>query len=178
MLIGNQVILRSFELVDTHLILKHFNDLEVRRFLDNPEPISKEECNEWIRETWENRQKGIAHFFAIDLKKTNELIGACALFGITPIDQSAELFIVIYNKKYWNQHFGTEALQLLLGYGFNYLNLHRIYLYTHDVNARAQRVYEKLGFRRTGKRREASYFEGEYHDLLLYDLLAEEFKQK
>jgi RimJ/RimL family protein N-acetyltransferase len=177
MLIGDQVVLRSFELTDTQQILKHYNDLEVRRFLDNPEPISKEECNDWIRKTWENRQKGSAYFFAIDLKKTKELIGVCALFAISPINHSAEIYIVIYNKAFWNKHLGTEALQLLLGYGFNYLNLHRIFLYTHDINTRAQRVYEKLGFKKTGKRREGSFFEGEFHDLLLYDLLVEEFGQ-
>ena len=175
MLEGKSVCLRGFELTDAPKILEHFNDIEIRRFMDMPAPHSQEQEEQWIRNTWGARKTGRAHYYAIELKKSKQLIGGCGLFGIEKINRRGELMIILYNKEYWGQGFGTEALQLLLQFGFKHINLKTIYLYTHDTNKRAQRVYEKLGFKPGGRRRQASYFEGTYHDLLYYDLLASEF---
>jgi RimJ/RimL family protein N-acetyltransferase len=173
---GTNICLRGFELEDAPIIAQYYNDLDVRRFLDHPIPLSLQDAEEWIQNTWETAKKGKAYFFAIALKESNRLIGTCGLFGISQINRKAELMIVIYNKKYWGKGFGTEAIHLLLNYGFRQLNLHRIFLFTHTSNTRAQRIYEKIGFKPSGRRRQASFFEGTYHDLLLYDLLASEFQ--
>ena len=84
--------------------------------------------------------------------------------------------IAIYNKRDWGKGYGTEALHLLLKFGFQQLNLHRILLFTHDINTRAQHIYEQIGFKPSGRRRHASFFEGTYHDILLYDMLVSEFQ--
>lgn len=174
---GTNIQLRGFELEDAATIIKYYNNLDVRRFLDHPFPLSLQDAEAWIRNTWETSKKGKAYFFAIALKETNQLIGTCGLFALSRINRKAELMIVIYNKEYWGKGFGTEAIQLLLNYGFKQLNLNRILLFSHDDNTRAQHIYEKIGFKPGGKRRQASYFEGAYHDLLLYDLLASEFQE-
>lgn len=176
MFIGQQVILRSFELTDVPVILQHFNKWEVRRFLDNPTPHSPEEEEQWIRNTWEARKTGRAYFFAIEHKKSKKLIGGCGLFALQSRHRSAELMIVIYSKKHWGDGLGTEALHLLLNFGFTHINLRRIYLLTHEFNKRAQKTYEKLGFRQMGRRRQFSYVEGQYYDLLYYDLLSTEYQ--
>lgn len=173
---GKSVRLRGFELTDAPKILEHFNSIEIRRFMDMPAPHSQEQEERWIRNTWDARKTGRGHYYAIEYKKSKQLIGGCGLFSIEKINQHGELMIVLYIKQYWGQGLGTEALQLLLQFGFNHINLKTIYLYTHDTNKRAQRVYEKLGFKPGGRRRQASYLEGAYHDLLYYDLLASEFK--
>lgn len=175
MLEGIKVRLRGIILNDVQTMLK-YNDLEVRRFLDHPQPQSKEDMEQWVKRIWGMSKTGRGYFFGIELKKPQQLIGTCGLFDLNRITQKAELMIVIYNKKYWGRGHGTEALQLLLKYGFNNLNLNRILLFTHRENVRAQSIYEKIGFKPGGYRRQASYFEGAYHDLLLYDLLASEFQ--
>ncbi|MFX0077598.1 MAG: GNAT family N-acetyltransferase [Candidatus Hermodarchaeota archaeon] len=176
MLKGKSVRLRGFELADAPKILEHFNDIEIRRFMDMPAPHSQEQEEQWIRNTWDARKTGRSHFYAIEHKQSKQLIGGCGLFSIEKINGRGELMIVLYNKEYWGQGFGTEALQLLLQFGFKHINLKAVFLYTHEPNKRAQRVYEKLGFKPGGRRRQASYFEGTYHDLLYYDLLASEFQ--
>ncbi len=175
MLEGKSVRLRGFELNDAPKILEHFNDIEIRRFMDMPAPHSQEQEEQWIRNTWDARKTGRGHYYAIEHKKSTQLVGGCALFNIEKINRRGELMIVLYNKEYWGQGFGTEALQLLLQFGFKHINLNKVDLFTHDTNKRAQRVYEKLGFKPGGRRRQASYFEGTYHDLLYYDLMASEF---
>lgn len=175
MIHGKRITLRGLELEDTKIILKHFNDFELRQFLGVPVPISKDEEETWIQNTWESRRKGTEHVFGIELSKTKLLIGTCSLFNVHCINRSAELGIAIWNKSYWSKGYGSDALILLLAYGFDYLNLHSIYLLVNENNPRAVRAYEKIGFQHSARHRDAIFQNGQYKDTLLMDLLKDEF---
>lgn len=176
MIKGKRVTLRGLEIEDAKEILRHFNDLEVRRFLAHPYPVAKEEEEQWIRNTWESRRKGTEFIFGIELNEGQKLIGTIGLHSASTIHRSTELGIAIWNKKYWGQGLGTEALHLILDYGFNILNLNSIHLTVIEDNERAQRAYEKVGFQQVGRRRQAIYQKGKYKDLLLMDILATEYR--
>ena len=177
MLEGKRVTLRGLEVEDAKIIIEHFNDLEVRRFLGHPAAFSREEEEKWIRSGWERRQKGEAYVFGIEFNEKKELIGTIALEGIESINRSAELGIAIWQKQYWGKGLGTEAINLLLDYGFNLLNLHRIHLTVLQDNERAQRAYSKVGFQLMGRHRERIFKDGVFHDLLIMDILANEFQR-
>ena len=83
---------------------------------------------------------------------------------------------MIGDKKYWNQGLGTETIKLLLDFGFNIHNLNNIMLTVFDYNKRAQKVYEKTGFKLIGKRRKAKFYNGKYYDELFMDALVSEFR--
>ena len=173
---GQNIRLRSLELKDAKAVNKVYNFLEARRFLDDISPLSQEDTEQWIRRTWETRKKHQNFFFAIELIKNKRLLGICGLFGVRKINRKAEVMMTIFEEAQRGKGYGNEALKLLLNYGFNQLNLHRIILFTHEINKRAQQIYEKIGFKPGGRRRQASFFEGAYHDILLYDMLESEFK--
>ena len=177
MITGNHLILRGLELSDTDEILKHFNNVEFRRFLGPPLPVSKDEEEQWIRNTWENRKKGFEYHFGIELKENHLLIGGCSLFAVHQINRSAELGIAIWNKQYWSKGYGQEAIRLLLGYGFNFLNLHSIYLLVNEDNPRAIHAYEKVGFTHSARHRESIFQDGIFKDTLLMDILENEFRK-
>ena len=71
---------------------------------------------------------------------------------------------------------GTEAVKLILEYGFNNIGLERISANTLEQNKATQRVLEKLGFTLEGTERKAVYFAGKKWDRLNYAILKEEFK--
>lgn len=177
MITGENIILRGLELTDVDEILKHFNDIELRRFLGFLTPISKEEEEQWVRNTWENRQKGTEYVFGVELKDDQLLIGTCSLFSIHRINRSAELGIAIWNKKYWGKGYGTEAVRLLLGYGFNFINLHSVFLIVNEDNLRAIKAYEKVGFKFTARHRDSLFQDGKFKDTLLMDILEDEFRE-
>jgi RimJ/RimL family protein N-acetyltransferase len=88
----------------------------------------------------------------------------------------AELGIHIGEKKYWNQGYGTKAIQLLLRHGFESLNLHRLWLRVFETNQGAIRSYEKAGFTLEGKFREAQYLEGKYVNVMIMSVLSSEWQ--
>ena len=75
-----------------------------------------------------------------------------------------------------NKGYGAEVLNLLLDYGFNYLNMNNIMLNVKSFNERAIACYKKVGFKEYGRRREAYFLNGKYYDHVFMDILAREFE--
>jgi RimJ/RimL family protein N-acetyltransferase len=118
------------------------------------------------------------HNYSIIDGETDALIGNCGFIDIDHLNQTAEAGIFIGNKNYWNKGYGTEALSLLLDYGFKALNLHNVLIRVYDFNTRAQKCYEKAGFKRIGARREALYRNLEKHDVIFMDIVPSDFYGK
>ena len=75
--------------------------------------------------------------FAIVLKETDELIGNCGFVDINHLHQRGEVGLFIGAEENRSKGYGTEALSLLVEYGFNYLNLKNIMLKVFSFNKRA-----------------------------------------
>ena len=117
-----------------------------------------------------------ATFVIVTLDK-NEMIGTVGLERINNIHRTATLGIFIGNKEYWNNSYGTEAIRLILDYGFNYMNLHSVKLELMSFNERALKCYKKCGFKEAGRIRESRYINGKYYDTIFMDILKSEFKE-
>lgn len=128
---------------------------------------------EWLENSTKNVQN--RSFSIIELNH-NKLIGTISLENFHWIDRSAVLGIFIGDKDFRNNGYGTEAIKLLLEYGFKYLNLHSIRLDLLSINERAHKCYLKCGFKDTGCSREAIYVNGKYYDKLHMDILENEFE--
>ncbi|MFX1283334.1 MAG: GNAT family N-acetyltransferase [Promethearchaeota archaeon] len=172
---GTQILLRGLELSDVDELMKYWNNPELHQFLSRPLIASRDEEIDWIRHSWERRQKGEAYIFGIFLIEKNKYIGNIELQIINNIAQRGSLGIAIFNPQYWGKGLGTEALELILDFGFSVLNLHTIELETFPFNQRALACYKKIGFVETGRKREAHFISGQYHDIILMDISATEF---
>ncbi len=82
MFIGKKVILRSLELSDLDYIVKHDNNLDLRHNLGTAVPRSRQESENWIRESWEKRKIEERFVFAFTNKETSEFIGVVNLYII------------------------------------------------------------------------------------------------
>lgn len=174
MLVGKKCYLSPCLPEDAERWAEWFNDPEVTIPLGDEAytPASLEGEQEAIREIQEDN----SHVFSIVDLKTDEAIGRCMFFNVDAINRTAMLGIVIGEKRRWGQGYGQEAVRLLLDYGFNLLNLNSVMLGTYSFNERAIRCYEQVGFQRIGRRREARIIAGEKHDLILMDILADQFE--
>jgi len=131
---------------------------------------------ERARESIADIVKHGTHVFTVVDIATDEPIGRCLLFNIDTVNRSATLGIVIGEKTHWGQGYGTEATRLLLDYAFNLLNLNSVMLGVFAFNARAIASYRRVGFREIGRRRQARIIGGVRHDVVLMDILADEFE--
>jgi RimJ/RimL family protein N-acetyltransferase len=119
-----------------------------------------------------------SHNYSIIDAEKDELLGNCGFLEIDGINQTAEIGIFIGNKNYWGKGYGTEALTLLIDYGFKALNLHNIMLRVFGFNGRAKKCYEKIGFREIGVRRQSLHRNLKKHDVIYMDILPDEFYAK
>jgi RimJ/RimL family protein N-acetyltransferase len=68
--------------------------------------------------------------------------------------------------------YGTEATVLALDHAFATLQLHRVYLDVYSFNPRAERSYEKSGFRAEGRQRHTLFWDGQWIDSILMSVLS------
>lgn len=111
--------------------------------------------------------------FAITLEDT--VIGGCSLKFISRINSNAE-FDIFLSKSASGKGYGKNALKKLLDYGFNELNLHRIYAFYLDSNEKAYSLYEDLGFKKEGLLRENVFKNGKYYNSIVIGLLRNEYE--
>lgn len=168
--VGDRVYLSPISMEDAEAYTAWLNDLETSRFLTT---ASMSISLQSEREILPRLASG--HTYAIVEKGSNELIGNCGLMDIVDSCRSAEVGIFIGSQAKRGHGYGSEALRLLCDYAFNVLNLHSLMLRVYDYNERAIACYRKSGFMEIGRRREARYYAGAYHDVILMDLVAPEF---
>ena len=176
MIYGERVRLRAIEREDIDRFVRWFNDPEVRRYLLMYEPMSHAKEERWF-ESYLSRKDDI--ILAIEVREGDcwVHIGNVGLHRIDWKNRVATLGIVIGEKEYWGKGYGTEAVRTMLRYAFHELGLNRVELETYSFNPRAQRCYERAGFRREGVRRQALYRDGEFHDVITMGILRSEFEE-
>ncbi len=111
-----------------------------------------------------SRQNRHRRVFGI-LTRDGELIGRMGYFNIDWHRGEAELGIVIGEKEYWGKGYGTDAVRTLLHHIFTDTPLERIYLFTYVENLRAQRCFEKCGFRHIGRTHKFSLDRGSHEEV-------------
>ncbi|AKI96661.1 GNAT family N-acetyltransferase [Kosmotoga pacifica] len=166
---GGKVVLRPLEVEDAQTIVSLINDAEFRQYLTLAFPINK-----FMEEDWIKKHSSSSNEVNLAITADGELIGTTG-YDIDWVNRWAEFGIGIFNKKFWGKGYGTEATKLMLKYAFHRLNLNRVYLRVLEYNERAIRVYEKCGFVLEGRQRQAAFWDGKYHDILMMSILAEEY---
>ncbi|MFN8384581.1 MAG: GNAT family protein [Anaerolineales bacterium] len=175
---GDRIRLRAVEREDVSKFHEWVNDPEVTRGLAMYLPMSLADEEYWFdsHAKRDPREKP----FAIDVRKGKswKLIGNCGVFGISDVNSSAELGIMLGDKTEWNKGYGSEVMSLLVRHCFETLNLNRAYLKVYTENVRAVRSYEKAGFVLEGRLREAVYKFGKYDDVLVMSVLRSEWTSR
>lgn len=170
----DKLLLRSFEDKDAPAIRKLAGSIEIARNTFVPHPYEEGMVGQFIEESNKNTSIGKWANFAIVLKKENILIGSIGYKDIDRKHHRAEFGYWI-GKPYWGKGYATEAVELLVDYGFNELGLHRIYATPFGSNIASQRVLEKAGLRKEGILKDHIYHIGEYHDLVFFGLTADDY---
>ena len=177
MLTGKKVLLRPVKKSDIQYFLKWFNDPEVTQYLPLYLPMTELAEEKWIEELGTARARSTAMFVIEAIESdTSKPIGSLGLDNISPKDHNATFGIAIGEKDYWSKGYGTEAARLLINYGFEQLNLHRINSSAIAFNERSLRLHKRVGFKEEGRQREGIFKNGKFHDHVIFGMLREEWK--
>ena len=103
-------------------------------------------------------------------------VGIVGLHAIVATERQAKLRVGLFDRRFWGDGYGTEALRLLLRYAFEEVGLHRVGLVVLEDNARAIRAYEKCGFVREGFARETVMQDGRWRGDVLMSILEHEYR--
>lgn len=170
-LVGERIYLSPRSTEDAEKFTEWLNDFETTDYIGRShESPSIEGERKYLEERINEKD-----VFAIIDNSNDKLIGTVGLHQVDHFKRTATLGIFIGEKGYRGKGYGTEAIRLILDYGFNYLNLYNIKLDLLEFNKRAQACYKKCGFKEYGRRRKCNFINGKYYDTIEMDILAEEF---
>ena len=174
---GRRVWLRPLERVDLPRYQELFSDPEINLLyggLGVPENLAK------LQRSYEAGEYDTTdRFLLLVIEAEGTIIGAIVLRNTENLpSRSATFGILIGDPAYLDRGYGSEASALLLDYAFAVLGYHKINLDLFEYNARAQAMYEKLGFVVVGRRRENHWSRGRFWDDILMGVTAEEWWSK
>lgn len=171
-----RLLLRELRHSDAADVLVFRGDPIVQKY-DDPPIHTVEEAQDFIKELHTEflSQAGIS--WAVALADDDVVIGCFGLHYWSQHHRRAEAGYGLA-RAYWGQGFGSEALRAMVRYGFEQMNLNRIYANTIADNHESVRLLERVGFQLEGTQRNHSWEDdGTFHDSAIYGLLAGEFRE-
>jgi RimJ/RimL family protein N-acetyltransferase len=132
---------------------------EIREYLEAERSVTKPELNKCFNLLLERRQD-------------NRVVGLTTL--VLRKHSQGEIGYALHGD-YRNRGYASEAARAFVDYSFAKLGLHRIYAETRADNTAAWRVMERLGMRREACFKEMVQEDGDWRDVVVYAVLADEW---
>jgi ribosomal-protein-alanine N-acetyltransferase len=172
-----RLILREFRLdeVDQMALFNIFSDSRVTRFYNLNTFTELEEAWKLLRRRRERFWQGRGIRWAITLKGSDEMIGSCGFNSLNKKKHTGELGYELA-RPYWQQGIMTEAISSAIEYGLKHLALRRIEAWVMPANRASANLLLKVGFQSEGVLEGKGYWDGRFHDLELFSLLAEQWE--
>jgi len=168
---GETVDLRATRESDLETLRKTGNDPRVWKTLREFHPSTEADEREYVERARNDEDRVLFTVSAngrpvgrVDLRDLGDRTG----------EATTSFFVV---PEHGGKGYGTEAVDLILRYGFDHLRLHRVNAYTVEHDLGARRVLEKNGFTEEGVKREGAFVNGEYLDVLTWGILEDEYRE-
>lgn len=168
-----RLLLRKFQLSDAPDLQRLAGAKEVAAGTLLPYPYPNGMAEQWIADQARAHEGGSAVSFAITLAGDATFIGSISL-DIVKTHRHGRLSYWL-GLPYWNHGYATEAVNAVLAFGFEQLDLNRIYAPHFQGNDASGRVLQKAGMTYEGRMREHYLRFGQFVNLELYGMLKKEF---
>ena len=170
-----RLILRPVRMSDAHDLYEYSKDPEVARHVLWTAHNSIHETRAYIRFLLRQYRSGQPGSFVIELAREQKAIGTIGFMWIQRENASAEVGYSL-SRAYWNHGIMSEALNALLAFGFEKLNLNRIEAQHESDNPASGHVMQHAGMRYEGRLRQRIYNKGRYADVDLYAILRHDWR--
>jgi RimJ/RimL family protein N-acetyltransferase len=158
---------------DPDILAGWTHDPQWSSFLDvAAHPLSVESVRKLLERTEKHMDEDKNFFhFTVRRNEDNHLEGLAKIFWIDFHNGTGVVNLFMGDAGHRQDDYGLEALRLLLRFAFNDLNLHRVSAWPVADDSAFTHLLEQSGFEEEGRRREASFHDGRYWDVLLMGLL-------
>lgn len=150
--------------------MEWINNPENNQFLHYDIPISVAGTEKWFDSHINNTNR-----FDAVMEADGVPVGTIGLLEIDRKNSKAEYYVAMGEPSYKGKGVAKEASRLILQYGFEELGLNRIYLFTEIDNIAAQKLFERVGFKKEGIIRQDIISHGKYVDRVTYGYLKEDW---
>lgn len=177
-LVSERLVLRPFEPSDRPDYDAYHAQPKVYRFLYTPVPEG-DVLAEQFAATMSTRleQDGDTLQLAVIRRDGSTLVGEVHLKMANGAALQGEVGY-IFNPTYAGAGYATEAVRMMLGFGFRQCGFHRIFARLDPLNAGSVGVVERLGFRREAHLLQNDRFNGTWGDEFIYALLKAEWEER
>lgn len=170
--------IRKFTAGDADDLYEYLSLPETYRF-EPGNPITRDEARLLCAE----RAAGDC-FYAVALRQTGKMIGHVYFARTEPGDFMTWELGYIFNPKFQNCGFCTEASKAMLAYGFTALRAHRVTAFCDPLNDASWHVLENIGLKREGHFKDNAFFRKDalgnplWHESYAYGLIERDFEEK
>lgn len=175
MLKNKSIFLRSVEKDDATKLMIWENNPEHWKVTGTEIPFSLQSILDFIEQAQHFRQHGQARFM-ICLNTTKEAIGCIDLYNADFKHKRAAVGILIGEKSQRHNGFAFEAIETLIEYAQQVLDLQNLYCSVHADNEASLKLFEKVGFEVVGRRKDWFYEQHQWIDEILYQKCLRERK--
>ncbi len=167
---NERLVLREIELSDAPAMFGLYANPEVTKYTGRDPILDIKEIYDKIKliKSSYYSENGIS--WAISLQGSDEYIGSIGLWRFIKEHNRAEIGYQL-NPVHWNSGIMTEAMTMIIDFGFNKLKLHSIEANTDKDNIATRKVLEKNGFIQEAHFKENYLFNGIYLDSVIFSLV-------
>ena len=173
-LTGTSFSLRELRLTDAPSLLAMLTTEEVARFI-SPPPTTVGGFERFIAWTHREREAGNYVCFAVVPAGMDAAIGLFQVRSLEPGFASAEWGFAI-GSPYWGTGVFAEGARLVLDFAFDVVGAHRLEARAAVANGRGNGALRKMGAVQEGLLRHSFLRNGEYHDQVLWSILADDWR--
>jgi len=168
---GNNIYLRALEPSDLDFLYNLENDESLWEVSNTATPFSRFILRDYI----ENSHRDIFDIKQLRLvickNEDSQIAGFIDLFDFDPKHRRVGVGIVVFFGEDQRKGFAAEALELTCNYAFAHLGVHQIFANITEDNTGSIRLFEKIGFEKSGKKRDWIFWNGKFKDELIYQLI-------
>ncbi|MEO6683183.1 MAG: GNAT family protein [Ginsengibacter sp.] len=168
----NRLLLKSINPKSVHDLFHSFDKKEIMNILGIDETAfnNYEEMHLKGMETFQTS----FYYFLIIRKDNHHPIGECGFHSWNIKHKRAELFYKLNHDSDKRNGFISEALPIIIEFGFKQLDLNRMEAFIADYNEPSKRLLSKNNFVKEGTLKSHYYFNGKFEDSDCYSLIRKE----
>ena len=168
---GNNIYLRALEPEDLSYLFEIENDETLWEISNTLTPYSKWLLRNYLTNSHQDIYEAKQLRLVIVDNQFNNVLGLIDLYDFDPKNNRVGLGVVIKNEDNRNKGLGSETVELLINYVFNFLDIHQIYVNVGVTNEASIKLFSKFGFEKIGVKKQWNKVGAFYVDEILFQLI-------